>query len=279
MKPKTQAQSERGEVLVAIMNNQADFGILREQGWYRVPVASAPKRWPSKWLAFYQTKVFGDEAFAVNYYGRVRDIRIVRRREMFPDELPNPKSDRAYYQLHLHSLERLPQPIYSRCWRRIVFIPTTWAKLTQAVEINDLFDDSPLEDRLWAELKRLRISAERQWNLKLGESFYFLDFAVFCLNGRIDVETDGDTWHADPQRIPEDNRRDNALQATGWRVLRFNGRQICESLAEYCVPQITATINSLDGLSDEGLVSRVFYQTPEGMAQQLSLFEEVGGYE
>jgi very-short-patch-repair endonuclease len=279
MKHKTRAQPERGEVLVAIMNNKADFAILQEQNWYRIPVATAPRRWPPRWLAFYQTKVFGDEAYTVNYYGRVRDIRVVRRCELFPDEFPNPKSDRRYYQISLKSLERLPHPIYSRRWRRIVFIPTTLEKFTRAVEINDLFDASPLEDRLWAELKRLKIAAERQWDLKVGGAWYFLDFAVFCANGRIDIETDGDTWHADPKRIPEDNRRDNALQSVGWRVLRFNGCQIRESLTAYCIPKITDTINSLDGLSDEGLVPRVFYQLPDGMAQQLSLFEQDTDYE
>jgi len=35
--------SERGEVLVAILNNQLDFAILREQGWYRIPVSSVEK--------------------------------------------------------------------------------------------------------------------------------------------------------------------------------------------------------------------------------------------
>ena len=58
----------RGEVLVAIMNNKSDFAIAREEGWYRIPVVSADRflrsRWPPKWLAFYQTKVFEDEAYA-----------------------------------------------------------------------------------------------------------------------------------------------------------------------------------------------------------------------
>jgi hypothetical protein len=62
-------------------------------------------------------------------------------------------------------------------------------------------------------------------------------------------------------------------------VLRFNGCQIRESLTAYCIPKITDTINSLDGLSDEGLVPRVFYQLPDGMAQQLSLFEQDTDYE
>ena len=82
--------TERGELLIAILNEPRHFHIVREHGWYRIPVASADKRlkdrWPPRWLAFYQTKVFGDEAFAINYYARVRDIRRVTRRDLFPTE-------------------------------------------------------------------------------------------------------------------------------------------------------------------------------------------------
>jgi Protein of unknown function (DUF559) len=106
-----------------------------------------------------------------------------------------------------------------------------------------------------------------------------LDFALFCQKGSADVETDGDMWHATPQRIPEDNRRDNALAADGWHVLRFNGRQVRESLHKYCVPQVTATIERLGGLTAEGLVPRKFYNLPEGIAQQLTLFEERAEYD
>lgn len=278
-KAERAAQADKRQVLVAILNNQPDFAILQEQGWYRIPVASAPKRWPPGWLAFYQTKVFGDQAFAVNYWGRVREIRVVRRRELFPHEIPNLKSEREYYQVFLHSLERRAQPIRSARWRRIVFISTTWRKFSQAVEINDLFDDSPLEDALWKELKQRKIDAERQWDLKVGNARYFLDFAVFCVRGRLDVETDGDTWHADRKRIPEDNKRDNALQVAGWHVLRFNGPQIRESLAEYCVPQIAGAVTGLGGLSSEGLAPRVFYDVPGGVVEQLALFEEGGEYD
>ena len=270
---------ERGELLVAIMNNKPDFAILQEQGWYRIPVATAPKRWPPKWLAFYQTKVFGDEKHSVRHYGRVRSIEVVQSREIFPDEFPNPKSDRRYYQLHMHSLEQLGQPIFSRRWRLIVFIPTTWQKFIQAAEINDLYDESPLEDRLWAEFKRLEIAAERQWHLKVGKSHYFLDFAVFCQDGSLDIETDGDTWHARRERIPEDNRRDNDVQSAGWRLLRFNGKHVREKMADYCVPKITEMVNKLGSPSNEGLVPRVFYPTPEGVAQQLTMFEEEQNYD
>jgi hypothetical protein len=69
-----------------------------------------------------------------------------------------------------------------------------------AVEINDLYDESPLEDRLWAEMKRLQIHAERQEFVRADQHDYALDFALYCALGKIDVETDGDTWHANPAK-------------------------------------------------------------------------------
>ena len=54
--------STPGQVLVAIINDRRDFAIVREQNWYRIPVASAEKwlkhRWPPQWVAFYQTKIW-----------------------------------------------------------------------------------------------------------------------------------------------------------------------------------------------------------------------------
>lgn len=270
----------RGEVLVAILNNLLDFAVARDQHWYRIPVGSAHKwlkgRWPPRWLAFYQTKVFGSEAFAVNYYARVLDVRQVRRWQLFPDQPHDEKGRRRYYQLILEPLRRLPKPILSRRWRRIVFIPTTWQKFSSAVEINDLYDESPLEDYLWAELKRLQISAERQEFVPVKNRSYALDFAIYCTSGKMDVETDGDTWHADPERIPLDNLRDNDLETTGWRVLRFNTTHIREKMAEYCLPTIVENINRLDGVDEkERLVPRqINLDSPDG-AYQLGLFDDI----
>src|SRR5206468_3446257 len=103
-------------------------------------------RWPPSWIAFYQTKVFGAEAFAINYYARVLDIREAFRRELVPDEQKHPHAADRYHQMLLGPLQRLPAPIRSRRWRRIVFIRTTWRKFNVAAEINELYDESPLED-------------------------------------------------------------------------------------------------------------------------------------
>ncbi len=136
--PILSAASER--VLVAIINNQLDLTLVREQHWYRIPVSSAKKwlggNWPPQWLAFYQTEIFGSEAFSINYYARVLDIREAFRWELFPEGPRDDKAQQRYYQLVLGPLERREPAIVSRRWRRIVFIPTDWQRFVNAVEIN-----------------------------------------------------------------------------------------------------------------------------------------------
>lgn len=270
----TASEAAKGEVLVAIMNNKRDFTILQERLWYRIPVETAPKHWPPKWLAFYLTKPFGKEAFNVRYFGRVREIKLSKRTELFPDEPPNKKTDRVYHQLFLDSLEPLAPPIPSARWRRIVFIPTTMRKFNRAKEINDLFDESPLEDLLWEELKDRRINAERQWGLRVDRVYYELDFAVFCNKGRVDVELDGDLWHSTPERIPLDNARNNALTSTGWSILRYNTFQVRESMEDYCIPSISRTITQLGGLSRQGLIPESYFSRPSITLDQLPLLED-----
>ncbi len=268
---------KRGEVLVAIMNNPADFEILCTQHWYRIPVRSVSKwlqrRWPPSWLALYQTKVFGDEAYSIRYYGKVAEIRTVYRSELFPHEPRGPKSNERYYQLFIKNLQCLPKPILSRRWRRVVFIPTTWQKFSTAVEINDLYDDSVLEDKLWAEFKRNKIPAERQVFVTAQMKHYALDFAVYCNKGKLNVEADGDTWHATPARAKSDNMRDNDLKTSGWHILRFGSSQIQEEAASYCVPTVTKVINNLDGPAEERIIPRKI--ALDGEDEQLSLFDDL----
>ncbi|MBD2056311.1 hypothetical protein H6F88_09815 [Oculatella sp. FACHB-28] len=134
--------TRRGEVLVAILNNVQDMKIACEQHWYRILVESVEKflkqHWAPEWLAFYQTKVFGNEGYAVNYYARVQNICKVYRCELFPDEALNEKSQRQYYQLKILALQRLNRAVVSDLRHRISFIPTTLEKLKTATKISDL---------------------------------------------------------------------------------------------------------------------------------------------
>jgi very-short-patch-repair endonuclease len=266
-------------VLVAILKTKADFAILQERGWYRIPVKNAPQRFPPRWLAFYQPQAFQDDPFRVRYFGEVASIDTVKRRELFPNEIESARSDSEYYRIHLKSLQERPNPILSLRWRRIVFIATTWDKFCRAEQINDLFDESPLEDLFWARLKQLAIQAERQFPVWAKNYLYHLDFAFFCRDGRLNVETDGDTWHTAKDRIAADNQRDNTLNQQRWNVLRFNGKQIREELDTYCIGAVLETVNALGGLSDDGLAPRIFYPNGGSVAQQLALFDLPSDYD
>jgi len=72
------SESVSRDVLVAILNNVRDFKIARDSHWYRIPLGSVEKwltrSWSPRWLAFYQTKVFGRESHAFSQ----KATRIVR---------------------------------------------------------------------------------------------------------------------------------------------------------------------------------------------------------
>jgi hypothetical protein len=132
------------DTLVVTINNKQDMQIACEQHWYRIPIESVEKylkaNWSPQWLAFYQTRVFENAAFAIHTYAKVLKIQTVDRAALFPDEPNNPKSQNRYYKLHLSPLEPLPQPIVNSTKRRFTFIPTTLTRLKSAIEIRDLYD-------------------------------------------------------------------------------------------------------------------------------------------
>ncbi len=238
--------------LVAIMNNKADFARARHEHWYRIPVRSAPPRVDFSQLvrlAFYQTKIFGEEKWAVNYHAEVRSVDRAKRIELLPDERDHPRAQDEYYRLQIGDLERLPKPIPSRRWRRIVFIPTTTEKLFQAEEINDLYHESPLEDELWRHLKRVGIHAERQFYIGKRDRIYCLDFAIFCARGNLNVECNGEEWHSDPEAQARDEQRDADLAQWGWSVLRLTTHQI-RSRMNQSLSLIQEHILGLGGLKE-----------------------------
>jgi very-short-patch-repair endonuclease len=121
-------------------------------------------------------------------------------------------------------------------------------------------------------MKRQQISAEREFFIQIGQQDFALDFAIFCDKADIDIETDGDTYHANPQKGTSDNIRNNALEAAGWSVLRFNTKQINEQLEDYTLPRIVETINKQGGISEGKLLPRRIELNEDG-AWQPGLFD------
>lgn len=240
------------DVLVVLVKEPADFHLAQTQHWYRIPTSTRLpvnlRQRSVQTIAFYFPSAFQELRFSVRYYARITGVAVVSRRELFPAETASSRSQQTYYKISFGPLQELARPVVSYRGRRLLFVPTTWAKLTQAEEINDLFHDSPLEDVFWWELKRQNLPAERQYLLPANGRNYFCDFAFMCAKGKIDVECDGDTYHMPPDAVRADKARNNHIAAgAGWDVLRFTTRNILEELPQ-TMHLVKQQIDRLGGL-------------------------------
>ena len=262
------------EVLVAIMNNRRDLEIARTQRWYRIPVKSANRLIPEleqmQYLAFYQTKIFKRDAFAVNYYAEIERISTAPRIELLPNEPGHQNAEALYYKLAISPLQCLPQPIPSKRLRRITFIRTTLAKFRMAQEINDLYHTSPIEDLMWEALKAAEVQAERQYEIRESDASYDLDFFIECSDGaKIDIECNGDTYHSTKAARDRDRRRNTYLTTHGWLVQRFGTDELHNNIRG-CVNQIRTLINQHGGPIDRSLNYDLYRDDADS---QLDLFE------
>ena len=125
-------------VLVAYVPRPADFEYIRQEGWYRIPQRHAPKQFLATYFAFYFGRHFGEQKWAIHYYAPQVGHELLTRRQLLPHEPNHPRADEWYYKVQLGPVRLLTRPIISLRWRRITFIHTTWDRLQEAREINDL---------------------------------------------------------------------------------------------------------------------------------------------
>jgi hypothetical protein len=208
-------------VLVALMNNPRDLELVRAEHWYRIPAKHAPAHiTQAHYIAFYLTKNFSADKWAIREYAPIRGHELVRRRDLFPGDIEHPRANDAYYKLQLGALIRLPRPISSRSGRRILFIWTTGEKFSRAVELNDLLGTSDADDALWRALKSSGIDAERQIIVRDARARYRVDFWIQCTRGNVAVilsdaprqMPQGKTWRAVRLTSPELNRPDDCAK-------------------------------------------------------------------
>ncbi len=240
-------------VLVALLKDQRDEEFLTLKKWYRIPcdtknIPLMVKNKTIKYIAFYLPRKFGKFQQSIPLFAKVNDIKIVKRKELF-FEHGSTKNNKNYYKIEIEKLEELNNAIYAQRKRRFLFLTTTEEKFKNATELNDLFDGTPLEETLWDEFKKNKIQAERQWEFTVDRKKYYLDFALMCKNGKIDVECDGDSYHSSKEQIQHDNERNNLLTKKKWQVLRFNTNDIIKKI-DYTVDTIMETIDKYGGIEE-----------------------------
>jgi len=126
-------------VLVAVVNSPTDWQRVLAEGWYRLPAKHAPPQVPYiDWLAFYFTRAFGGDKWAVHYYSRVIGHELLTRQDMIPTEPNHPRAAEWYYKLILEPPQHKLPPIVADQWRRITFVMTTGDRFEAAREMGDL---------------------------------------------------------------------------------------------------------------------------------------------
>lgn len=148
-----------------------------------------------------------------------------------------------------------------------VFGDSTWARNCNIRHIRTLaeFCDRELAERSKAAQSGFRADlvgpvwepALAEAMTKAGLQFHqqypacgrFLDFALFSDEMKLDVEVDGETYHrsGSGDRVSDDIRRDQALIASGWTILRFWVYELREDMGR-CVEKIKQTIGRNDSL-------------------------------
>ena len=260
--------------LVALLNNRQDLSIALNKNWYRIPLKTritpqTVKENKLNYIAFYQSSAFGKDAFKIKWFAEVKNISILNRKELFPEEQINPKSENDYYKVEFDKCQQLEKLIISKRHRRMLFVNTTYERLVKSEEFNDLFIESPIEENLWQKLKTERIEAERQFMLQTKIKLYYLDFALFCKERNLDVECDGDEYHLSVNAVKYDKKRNNDLTKLGWIVLRYHTEQIRQNI-DNVVTEIKETINRNGGIK---LISEPNNFKYYSMDDQIQLFD------
>jgi hypothetical protein len=175
---------ETALVLVAILPSQRDFDIARLFGWYRIPLKSAPKVISVDYVAFYQTKSFGDaERWQIAYLAEILGHELTRRRDLIRDEPAHPRAHEEYFKLQIGPLQQLDKPIPAGDWKRITFFYTTGEMFQSAQTVNDLVIKSQDErEVLWHTLRERALLANEYRAQELPETL--LDPAILALLGK-----------------------------------------------------------------------------------------------
>jgi hypothetical protein len=180
-------------VLVGVINRKKDFKILREQGWYRIPVAQMAHGIHEDYIAFFFSRAFRSQNGSIRYFAERGGYEQLTRAEMLPDEAKNKNASKPYYKVNIGALQAKVPPILNESNHRISFIYTTGERFQNATKISQLFlggDDlvNPIFDALEDE----QYQPTRRWQLEQGYPLQSAQLRVLCESGEVLASTHPD---------------------------------------------------------------------------------------
>ena len=140
-------------VLLGSLRNKEQLDINLKNKFYHTKLSNVDlEKHLIKTITIGQSKnLFGSEA-GVRYYGRVKDIKIVKRKEI--KEIPK-ETDELYIRFEIEEWKELVSPIKVEGFQVITILYTTDYLLNNAKTVSELCIKEEEEFRLWMELKRL----------------------------------------------------------------------------------------------------------------------------
>ena len=233
-------------VLVGVIKDKRDLDALLTRRWYRIPALHAPKR-KFKYLAFYQPAGFARQGKRILYYARVLNQRVVRRRDLLPDEFDHPRANDYYFLFRTGKIRQLSRPIRNKLPRRVSFGFTSLNRLLKSQNILQLYKVAPTEEILRATLRRAGIRASGQHYVSSGGKRYYVDFAIFCRHGAIAIECDNKKAHSGARQKEKDKIKNRALKLVGWTVIRLPEKDMVRDLRS-CMKRVREAIRKLGGI-------------------------------
>ena len=148
------------------------------------------------------------------------------------------------WQANFAADDNLVNVALTRARRRLVIVGNMDACLKHQNVLTDLANyvcrleagafDSPLEQMLHEALLERGVAAETG----VVVAGHRLDLAIVESSPPVDIECDGAAFHTDRNL---DSARDRAIEAEGWKVIRFSGRRLCNDLGG-CVEEVLAAM-------------------------------------
>jgi very-short-patch-repair endonuclease len=233
-------------VLIAVVNRPQDLETILTKKWYRIPIKRMPSR-KFDYIAFYQTAALGSRGGRIEYFARVSKRSLVTRIKLLPSEKEHSRANDEYYKFTFTRIQTLDNAIANQPGMRINFGFASLNRLKKARTLASLYGIRQVELVFRKLLARRRIPFVAEHVVRQGSrTRYRLDFAIFCRQGKIDVECDMRKFHSGARRL-KDSRRDRFMKKHGWKVLRFSDEEILRN-PDKCMHHLKATIKMLGGL-------------------------------
>ena len=229
-------------LLVGVLKSKSDLNILLASRWYRIPSEYFSKC-KFEYMAFYQPASFGKRGKRIEYYARVLRKKKVKRIKLLPKESSHPRAHNDYVKLELAKIQKLPKPVRNIIPRRVSFGFTDLKTLLSAKNMLELFGVPATEQIIERHLKHAGIETIREYSVSDGGKRFRIDLAVFCKNGKIAIECDNKKAHSGKTQKQKDKLKDSFLRRRGWRVIRFNERDIIENTS-LCVKNVTKAMKA-----------------------------------